>query len=127
MPQGFNWVKAKAECSVSQVFSELRFGVEDDIAEINKLRGGSPDKDVHIAQNGNGNTFKVWRGESPEPSIKFRMVDDRIEVLDGNGTPTAEYRVSLNDEGCCALLRGDGEIAQWRARREALEGVFFNS
>ncbi|MGA8730020.1 MAG: hypothetical protein WB608_14805 [Terracidiphilus sp.] len=127
MPQGFNWVKAKTECSVSQVFIELRLGVEDDIAEINKVRGGSPEKDVHIAQNGNGNTFKVWRGESPEPSIKFRMSGNRIEVLDGNGTMAASYEVSFNDEGHCALLSNSGEIAQWRVRREALEGLFFNS
>ena len=55
------------------------------------------------------------------------MADDRIEVLDGNGTMTAHYRVSLNEEGRCALLGADGEIVQWRARREALEGLFFSS
>jgi hypothetical protein len=126
-PPDFDWVKARWECSASQVFTELRLGVEDDIEEINKLRGGSPEKDVHIAQNRNGNTFKVWRGELPEPSIKFRMADDRIEVLDGNGTKTVEYRVSLNDEGRCALLENSGEIEQWQVRRAALEGLFFKS
>lgn len=123
MPKEFNWVKARSECSPSQLFNELRLGVEDDIAEINKL----PGKDAHIAQNCNGKTFKVWRGESPEPSVKFCLNTDRIEIFDGNGTLTRSYSVSFSSEGRCVLVGSDGEAEQWQARREALEGLFFHS
>jgi hypothetical protein len=126
-PRDFDWVKARANCSSAQVFTELRLGVEDDILEINKIRGSSSDTVAHLAQNGNGNTFKVWRGESPEPSIKFRMVSGRIEVLDGNGTITASYEVSFSEEGRCVLVASDGQKEQWQVRRAALEGLFFNS
>jgi hypothetical protein len=127
MPQGFNWVKAKAECSSAQVFTEFRLGVEDDIEEINKLRGGSVEKDVRLAPNGNGNTFVVLRGNKPEPSIRFSLTGNEIRVLDGSGTPLATYEVSLSEEGRCVLTQNGIEKKQWQARRAALEGLFFNS
>jgi hypothetical protein len=127
VPTDFDWINARANCSPSQAFAELRLGVEDDIKKINKLRGGSPEKDFHLARNGDGNTFEVWRGESAKSSIRFRRTDDRVEVFDSNGTPIAAYTVSFSVEGRCVLIGSDGQVEQWQARRAALEGLFFNS
>lgn len=126
MPQGFNWVKAKAACSSAQVFTELRLEVESDIEEINKLRGGSLEKDVRLAPNGNGDTFIVLRGK-PQPSVRFRLIDDQIEIWDGNGTLMTRYIVSLNDDGGCVLTSNGQHVQHWQARRLALEGLFFGS
>ncbi len=126
-PREFDWVNARAECSPGQVFTELRLGVEDDIKKINKVRGGSPEKNFHLARNGDGNTFEVWRGESDKESVKFRRIGDRIEIMNNVGTVTASYTVSFSLDGRCVLLASDGQMEQWQARRTALEGLFFNS
>jgi hypothetical protein len=126
-PPDFDWVTAKWECSASQVFTELRLGVEADIKKINKLRGDTPAKGVQLAKNGNHDVFEVWRDEPATLRVKFQRTGDRIEVRDGNGTLTAAYTVSFSVEGRCVLLASDGQMEQWQARRAALESLFFNS
>lgn len=126
-PPDFDWVTARWECSASQVFTELRLGVETDIKRINKLRGDPPAKEVRLARNGKDDTFEVWRDEPVNRRAKFQREGDRIQVTDENGTEVGSYAVSFNTEGRCVLLASDGEKEQWQARRAALERVFFNS
>ncbi len=109
------------------MFTELRLGVEDDIKKIDKLRGDSPAKGVHLARNGKDDTFEVWRDEPVNLRAKFQRTGDRIEIFDENGTPVGSYTVTFNVDGRCVLLASDGEKEQWQARRAALERVFFNS
>ena len=83
VPQDFNWVKARAACSLSEVFLALRLGVEQDIESINALRGlGSDDKfGVQVASA--GNVFVAYRSDYTEHNVRFSLGQEGIEVMDG--------------------------------------------
>jgi hypothetical protein len=126
IPRELDWVKARSECSIARVFSELYLGAKNDVEAINLTpiatdNIGSP-FDVHA--NPSGNSFVVFRTENIHRTVKFRLGPDRIEIINQAGQFT--ITLTLNNEGRCKLkVNGGEELEQWQARRMMLEGLFF--
>jgi hypothetical protein len=129
IPEKFNWVKARSECSIARVFTSLFQGIEDDIKEMNPLRkevfSGYPTSpfDVHVSES--GDYFVVYREDNIHNQVKFKRNDDHIIVKHSQGETT--ITLTLDDAGKCKLrLDGrDQALEQWQVRRRFLEPLFF--
>ena len=130
IPQDFNWVEARAECSVAKIFSTLFQDATEDVSEANELKMERfPRYPVKfgIRSNSSGNVFVVYEEGNTETEVKFSLASDRIVIASSGNkyvvTPT------LNDEGKCKLrIDGAAEaFEQWQVRRRILEDLFFGS
>ena len=122
LPSNFDWVKARAECSVNVVFKSICVGIENDVAARNALPGvGSP-----FVAKYEGDELIVFKNIQRSPFFTFRQTENGIEVINGH---TKAVRLSasltLNDDGECRLKIGDKECEFWQFRRRALEELFF--
>lgn len=132
IPQEFNWVKARAACSVATVFSELFHGVEQDVQEANQNKQevfvGYPREDFIVRANQVGNVFSVWENGNTRTEIKFFRRDKEhivVSTHEGNTVIT----LTIDDAGRCKLRINDEDEAleQWQVRRRLLEPLFFGS
>jgi hypothetical protein len=126
LPERFNWVKARAECSIAKMFSMLETDVKSDVEVRNELSKQSPDGrsfEFHDSDR----AFMVLRyivGMPKPMKVDFVLKDDSIEVS-GHG---AEFSVGvwLNSNGSCVYSTlGSQNLESWRVRRMALNALFF--
>jgi len=126
IPRELDWVKARAACSLEQVFSELYHGVVQDVKDANVVLPPSPrNAPFEVLVSREGEDFTVQRSESLKCIVSFVLLDEHIAV---SSTATGEkwqFTVGLNDEGRCLLRENGQEFEQWQVRRKALEGLFF--
>jgi hypothetical protein len=122
---GFDWVKARSECSLAKVFQTLRLQVEADVATRKALRTeGVP---FTFGTAANGHTFSVFvDGNQLYRTVKFGLTDKAICVYGDDDRLLFEGRVTLSDDGECRLRVGEKELELWQFRRDALEELFFN-
>jgi hypothetical protein len=120
----FNWVQARAACSLPKVFKLLEIGVRRDVDVANAIakEGGEP---TTFSVKVQGNYCVVMR-EHVEgfESVEFLLEQDRVSVKEKNetkffGTP------SLNADGECRLFVGNAELELWQFCKRALESLFF--
>jgi hypothetical protein len=126
IPQELDWVKARSECSVAQVFSELHIGAESDVKAINLTPRAADYLGSYFAvhTNSNGNVFVVFQTGNTNKTVKFMLGPDRIAVTDQNSQFI--ITLTLNNEGKCKLkVNGGEELEQWQVRRMMLESLFF--
>jgi hypothetical protein len=125
---GFNWVGARAECSLLPVFHRLQADCDTDVGTMNErlraseLRG----QKAHFALESNeANTqFWVFGNINPRLIVKFIFCNDRIEVA--TPSKTLSVTLTLNNEGKCKLrVDGAQELDQWQLRKLVLEELFF--
>jgi hypothetical protein len=130
VPLEFDWVTARAECSLYRVFKELREGVTQDVEKRNTCKQpDNPNKwTVGAASD---RAFSVFREENkfhPKfASVDFLLSDKGITVV-GSGKNDSKFTAitSLNNEGRCIFKVGKAELEQWQVRRMALEAIFFD-
>ena len=120
----FDWVTARAECSLNVVFRSICLEIESDIAKRNALPGaGSP-----FVAKYDGDDLIVFKNIQRAPYFTFRQTEKSIEVVNGH---TKVVRLSacltLSDDGQCRLKIDDKECEFWQFRRRALEELFFGS
>jgi hypothetical protein len=124
MTTDFDWVRARAQCSVAEVFQKLKLGAKADVDAANSLRNGEPVKFSVIEQ---GNRFTVSRDHQSEPasSVDFTLEKHIIKIEGVTGK--IEAFVTLNDDGECKIkIEMDGEeLELWHLRRRCLEGLFW--
>jgi hypothetical protein len=121
----FDWVTARASCSLGGVFDGLLEGVRHDVATRNKQAGP-----VRLEFSAEPNLFRVSATKVATGAVtrvEFRLTPQAIEVAapDG-GTPTLSATVILGDDGVCRLKVGDGELLPWQFRKRALERLMFD-
>jgi hypothetical protein len=123
-PQNFDWVTARAECSVNVVFRMICLGIESDVVKRNALIGtGSP-----FFTKYEGDDLVVFRKVQRSPFLVFRQTENGIEVLDGHSKAVRlSSSITLCDDGQCRLMVGGAEREFWQFRRRALEGLFFST
>ena len=122
IPHEFDWVKARAACSIGQVFKELQLGVEGDVDAINSVRRLQPDT-AFTAFSDRPDLFIVFQNRGPR--VKFICGEDRIEIADEVTGQNIVATLTLTDEGRCKLKVGQEELEQWQVRRRALEALLF--
>jgi hypothetical protein len=125
----FDWVKARAECSLPHLFGVLGEVVDSDVKAIQKIK---PDMKFTFSKPTATKVIvgKTWDagGFSSAESIVFELVDAGIAVKQG---PTEKRlliaRPTLDLDGECRLAI-DGErdgLELWQVSRRALEALFF--
>jgi hypothetical protein len=120
IPLEFDWVKARAACSVEKVFTALQHDVEDDVKVVNALGGAQ----FEVAL-GCGADFTVMRIGVPKQSVAFLLQKDCISVNLRNTGEEMQFNVGLNNEGRCQLRWNKQGFERWQVRRVALEEMFF--
>jgi len=125
----FDWVKARAECSASLSFQELRLQVRADV----KARDSRSDKDprLHFSFNeGDANSFMVIATTfapgvpSTTQSVSFVLKGYNIEII-GDQVVMFRASVALNNDGQCVFKINEEGYTCWQVRKMALEELFF--
>jgi hypothetical protein len=119
IPLEFDWVKARAACSVEKVFTALQHDVEDDVKAVNALGGAQ----FEVALG--GADFTVMRIGMPKQSVAFLLQKGCINVNLRNTGEEMQFNVGLNNEGRCQLRRNKQEFERWQVRKVVLEEIFF--
>ena len=123
---GFDWVKARSECTLEKEFDRLAKAVQRDLERHNALNPGIAQcQTFHICC---GDRFYIQR--KGEHRVIFEMERGRIRIgrwaRKGEHTPITDVTVRLDEEGQCILIGEDGRLWRpWQIRRLALEETFF--
>jgi hypothetical protein len=121
----FNWVQARAECSLPQVFKQLQIGVQSDVEQLKRTLPAN--SNVRLSVEVRAGRFSVVRTEngSIPDTVDFALVRDAITVTNDDGETLASATLTLDDSGRCRLRVGSAELEQWQFRRKMLEELFF--
>lgn len=122
----FNWVTARAGCSVVKMFVRLRLEVERDLQAALAVSRENPRKFGLIEE---ANKFTVYEETIPVRSVSFALNADgtAIVVTNEKGLRQLSATVSLNDHKECVFVVDGAEMENWQLRRKALELFFFPS
>ena|SRR5579871_4857159 len=130
IPEVFDWVKARAECSLLNVFKALELGVREDVDNIKGLI--NPKENIRFGVESSNRYFSVVRVDNPITgigwSVNFRCLLEHITVNLGSDKGEElmfTASVTLDNDGRCKLKVGEENLEQWQVRRKALEGIFF--
>jgi hypothetical protein len=122
----FDWVTARSQCSLPNVFKTLLLEVEEDVRKRNALRPNHSPYEFKVIEN--GDDFRVvLEAKELRRSIIFQLGEHAISVRDDLGTRMLEVTLSFNDEGKCRLKVDDVERELWQVRRIALEELLFRA
>jgi hypothetical protein len=128
LPEQFDWVRARSECSLPHVFKELEQGVREDIGAAQSLVPPRSEIKFSVAQ-ASTKRFSAVRVDDPmrgiSSSVDFVCTRDKIEIYDTTSQLIFSASLTLNNEGKCRLLHEDKELTQWQFRRMVLEKLFF--
>jgi hypothetical protein len=126
-PSNFDWVTARHQCSLKDVFEEMRIGIRDDIETRNAtLPDDDPDYPTLKAHE-SANTVRVYWHDMYSPSAKFvefKLTSQSLSIVTQDG-PQFEAFIGLNDDGDCKLKISGKELDLWQVRRKALEPLMF--
>jgi hypothetical protein len=124
IPAQLDWVNARANCSITDVFLHLRKDIARDIETRNGLtpvgiapcmfRILEPDSD-------RDNEFTVIRDAAGGPrTVRVHYTATTIVLGEIQATLT------LNAAGRCVMVVDGQELESWQVRRLAFEGLFFS-
>ena len=126
----FDWVTARAHCSLFRMFKELEFGAREDVKIANSLCTAGDPYEFTVTDNSSGTMFAVFRqtkrttSPAPQKSVDFHLEDKTILVKHAF-TEDISATLTLDNDGHCKLRMKDQELEQWQFRRMALEGLLF--
>jgi hypothetical protein len=120
----FDWVTARAQCSVNEVFEKLRAQVTEDVDICHKLRPkGEPLAFRFVSESRKFSA--LVEGNKIHHSVIFSLNDQVITVYTDDDTLIFHAEVTLNNEGKCVVKINDEECELWQMRKMALEKLFF--
>lgn len=130
IPRELDWVAARAACTVTQVFNELRTGIENDIAKHCEVMQPSDQERVTSDLKSDGSAIVIGRPKkNPNRRVFVSVSESDIKVCNDAGIPIMTAFVGLSNEGRCILRVKDGdtitELEQWQFRKLVLEPVLF--
>jgi hypothetical protein len=118
----FDWVSARAQCSLPNVFRALRLQVEEDVKTRNSLRPNNSPYEFSVAENADDFTV-LLEGKDVRRAVVFSLAEHAILVRDDN--KMFEVTLTFNDEGECKLNVNEKQRDLWQVRRMALEQLLF--
>jgi hypothetical protein len=126
----WNWVKARAECSLYQVFKALEIGVREDVETKISLLTQRDETKFSITSS--SKHFSVIRVDNLMTmigrSVDFRCGTDDISVYASTNSGERlilTATVGLDNEGQCKLRMDGALFDQWQIRRMALDELLF--
>jgi len=122
----FDWVKARAECSATEIFEKLRIQVQKDVDRWKALKVSS---ELKVSTANEAGVFAVSvDGVGVYRGVRFSLEENAI-VVDGIAPEKRMFlaSVTLSDDGECRLkITGkEKEYDLWQFRKLALEWVLF--
>lgn len=120
----FDWVKARAACTLGQVLKELELGAK---ADIDVMKAVAPDRTFKVSSDGRFSVFETT-GTTEIKAVDFEIRNGLIHVSQ-NGKTLLEASLTLDNQGQCKLkVRATGEeLDQWQIRKIALEDLLFGN
>ncbi len=122
----FDWVKARSQCTASEVFKELAEAVQKDFASCRQLHPG-PAQSCEFEEC-SADRFYVGRRHSHR--VVYELTDSKITIgrwsCMGEHTPLMALTVRLDDDRKCILTdEQEKRRKPWQVRRKALEETLF--
>jgi hypothetical protein len=128
VPATFDWVNARAKCSLQEVFKELEHGAREDV-EIAQSLVSIQDNIKFSVTKTTSRRFSVNRVDDPfvglMRSVDFACEQGTITAYNDKDEVIVKGNLTLTDRGHCKLKVGDEELFPWQFRRTALEQLFF--
>ncbi len=123
----FNWVKIRAECTLSLVFKQLRDEIIKDITiRTQCLKDSETGKIGFELKDADAETFIVYRNYGElATGVSFGIIGTELIVIDGKGAEMLRATVGLNNNGRCMLRVNKTDLETWQFRKSALENLFF--
>ncbi|MGA3301574.1 MAG: hypothetical protein ABSD87_15950, partial [Candidatus Acidiferrales bacterium] len=91
-----DWVTARFQCSLPNVFQALRLQVEEDVKKRNGLRPNNSPYEFKVIEN--GDDFRVvLEAKELQRSVIFHLAEHAIIVRDDLGTRIFEVTLTFND------------------------------
>jgi len=123
VPAEFDWVSARAKCSIESVFAQLQTNAKDDVDRRNKL-GGIPFFEIKASPS-NFSVIRIIQSYGPR-FVRFALRDGHIEIEDNNKQEALRATVGLNNKGECVLRIAGEELFRWQLLKCVLEDIFFS-
>lgn len=125
IPSGFDWVTARANCSLAGIFARLKAELAVDVEKKNAIDGDNYMARYVLSPSNGSISVTLAEGNLPIDSVVFEVTRMAIEVKDANGKTVITATPTLSDDGVCRLKIGDVECELWQLRKRALEKLFF--
>ena len=120
----FEWVTARANCSVNEVFEKLRAQVKADVDIRHNLRPHGEMYAFRFISEG-PQFIALVEGNKLHHAVIFTLKDGIITVSDDDDNVLFRANVTLNDDGKCVVKINEDERELWQMRKMALEKLFF--
>jgi hypothetical protein len=121
-----NWVKARFDCSLGELFENLKAEVKEDVTERERLLQPEKQAFCGFKFRASARTFSAYvEGNSIHESVDFTLEERWISVRKNGGDLILVVTAALDDEGrCVARIDGD-DYERWQLRKLALDNLFF--
>lgn len=125
-PDDFDWVTARAGCSIGVIFEKLKSLIQQDVETRNSNR------ETHVAwafrfiDEGKGSFSVLVEGSKIHLTIKFILDRERISVFRADGKMFDVFATLSNDGECRAKIDNQ-EYDLWQVRKMSLEDFFFKN
>ena len=130
IPDEFDWVTARNDCSIRGVFEALRLGIENDI-KIRNDQVRSDDKRKYsygMTVMAGGIVVYLEGVVGMSQSVPLSITQNgSILVRDENNEPMLEAYPTISDDGKCRLKINGQERELWHVRKTILEKLFFHT
>jgi hypothetical protein len=121
--ENFDWVSARAECSLKRMFAQLSLDVQSDVLIREEFSKKNLDGRTFVFQDAARGFLVNRRFQHQDTYITFLLNGDSIEIS-GDGV-NFKATLTLNGEGACRFSVAGQELESWQFRRMALEALFF--
>jgi hypothetical protein len=127
----FNWVHARAHCSLEGVFHILHEIVDSDVKDVNALKrqgvtfrlNTDATRKIIVARD------RDLGGVIESTGIVFELFPDKITIAHKQGALIDKSLFSavpsLNEDGECLMEVNGKSLKLWQVSRKALENLFF--
>jgi hypothetical protein len=126
-PPNFDWVSARQDCSLKEVFEALRLGIREDVETRNSALPDNPDK-ATLKTAEHGKTIRVYWQDMYQQFdhlfVEFALTAQSLTARDDENL-LFEASIGLNDEGDCKVYILGKQYDLWQIRRKALEQLMF--
>jgi hypothetical protein len=120
----FDWVGARAACSVDSAFQWLCLKAQGDLEQRNAQLGLAVYK--FESQYDQGDLIVFRKTPKTHQVYRFHATENGVAFIDDIAKRTIlQSTLTLCDDGQCRLKIADRECEFWQFRRRALESCFF--
>jgi hypothetical protein len=126
VPDDFDWVEARHQCSPFAQFAALMDGAKLAVEKRREQLGVGPRFGFNDMSQQGLSKFLVYNEET-QTNVVFTLEGRTIKFHRHGEQLDHVLSLTLNDEGRCRFLLDGAELAPWQVLRRALEPVLFGT